>query len=79
MQHCFIEGIGMQKAAVGHAEGYAQGFAFRRAEHGLHKGAVGFKIGGHHQYVMGRKIRIGLEKPQQRVMQHLNLAHGAVA
>ena len=42
-------------------------------------GRVGLDVGRHHDDVGGRQVGMLLEEPEQLVVQHLDLAHRAVA
>ena len=48
-------------------------------KHRLNGRAVGVHIRHHHHHILGRQSRIGIKEGQQSVMQHLDLAHGAMA
>ncbi len=75
--------------AIRNGEGQAQGrqrLALPRplplqagAEAGLDQRRIGFEIGGEHQHVRRAQLGAGFEQGEQPVVEHIHLAHGAVA
>ena len=71
-------------AAIGDAIGNGRPASVRAlapggSEHGIDEGSVGVDRGGHDHDVVRLQARVAVEQGQQLVVQHLDLAHRAVA
>ncbi len=71
--------VGRPHAAVGDAVRNARSAVRSAAEHRVDEGRVGVDVRRHHDHVVRVERRVRIEQREQLIVQHLHLAHRAVA